>query len=102
MGDRKKIPLPRSPFELIIICTNTSHPGNLGAICRTMLNYGFDKLRLINPECSPDDVEARNRAKHAGVILDNVEIFDDFTCGLNVHIFAWGDENTNHRRCHHE
>ena len=79
MGDRKQIPLPSSPFELIIICTNTSHPGNLGAICRTMLNYGFDKLRLINPECSPDDIEARNRAKHAGVILDNVEIFDDFS-----------------------
>ena len=61
MGDRKKIPLPSSPFELIIVCVNTSHPGNLGAISRTMLNYGFDKLRLVNPECSPDDIEARNR-----------------------------------------
>ena len=79
MGDRKKIPLPSSLFELIIVCVNISHPGNLGAISRTMLNYGFDKLRLVNPECSPDDIEARNRAKHAGVILDKVEIFDDFT-----------------------
>ena len=78
MGDRKNIPLPNSPYELIIICVNTSHPGNLGAICRTMLNYGFDRLRLVNPECSPNDVEARNRAKHAGSILDSVEIFDNF------------------------
>ena len=78
MGDRKNIPLPNSPYELIIICVNTSHPGNLGAICRTMLNYGFDRLRLVNPECSPNDVEARNRAKHAGSILDGVEIFDNF------------------------
>ena len=23
-----------------------------------MLNYGFDRLRLVNPECSPNDVEA--------------------------------------------
>ena len=78
MGDRKNIPLPNSPYELIIICVNTSHPGNLGAICRTMLNYGFNRLRLVNPECSPNDVEARNRAKHAGSILDSVEIFDNF------------------------
>ena len=49
MGDRKKIPLPSSLFELIIVCVNISHPGNLGAISRTMLNYGFDKLRLVNP-----------------------------------------------------
>jgi len=78
MGDRKNIPLPNSPYELVIICVNTSHPGNLGAICRTMLNYGFNQLRLVNPECSTDNLEARNRAKHAGVILDNAEIFDDF------------------------
>ena len=36
-----------------------------------MLNYGFDKLRLVNPRCSPDDEEARKRAKHAGSILDS-------------------------------
>ena len=77
MGDRKSIPLPSSNYQLVIICINTSHPGNLGAICRTMLNYGFTDLRLVNPDCSPDDIEARNRAKHAGSILDNVELFDN-------------------------
>ena len=50
MGDRKLLPLPSSNYELVIIwCTN--HPGNLGAICRTMLNYGFANLRLVNPDC---------------------------------------------------
>ena len=89
MGDRKTIPLPSSGYELIIICVNTTHPGNLGAICRTMLNYGYNKLRLVNPNCSPDDVEARNRAKHAGEILDSVEIYATLSesirdCGLVV------------------
>jgi len=83
MGDRKNIPLPNSPYELVIICVNTSHPGNLGAICRTMLNYGFNQLRLVNPQCSTDDLEARNRAKHAGIILDNAEIFDDFNKAID-------------------
>jgi tRNA C32,U32 (ribose-2'-O)-methylase TrmJ len=78
MGDRKSIPLPTSSFDLIIICVNTSHPGNLGAICRTMLNYGFSKLRLVTPKCDPLDEEARNRAKHAGSILDELQTFSTF------------------------
>ena len=43
-----------------------------------MLNYGFANLRLVNPDCSPDDIEARNRAKHAGSILDSVENLRQF------------------------
>ena len=76
VGDRKDIPLPSSSYELVLICVDTSHPGNLGAICRSMMNYGYDKLRLVNPLCDPNDIEARNRAKHAGQILDNVQIFE--------------------------
>ena len=76
MGDRQKIKLPKSSYELVIILIGTSHPGNLGAICRSMLNYGYDKLRLVNPTCDVNDIEARNRAKHAGRILENCQIFN--------------------------
>jgi TrmH family RNA methyltransferase len=41
-----------------------------------MLNYGFNKLRLVNPKCDHLDVEARNRAKHAGRILQTCEVFN--------------------------
>ena len=75
MGDRQKIRLPKSSYELVIILIGTSHPGNLGAICRSMLNYGYDQLRLLNPICDVDDIEARNRAKHAGSILDNCQTY---------------------------
>ena len=70
MGDRLDVPLPKSNYQLDIVLVGINHPGNLGAICRTMLNHGFDKLYLVNPNCSPDDEEARNRAKHSGRILD--------------------------------
>ena len=74
MGDRMDVPLPNSNYDLNIVLVGITHPGNLGAICRTMLNHGFDKLSLVNPNCSPDDEEARNRAKHSGRILDTVNI----------------------------
>tara|TARA_B100001540_G_C15810921_1_gene644467 strand:+ start:2594 stop:3373 length:780 start_codon:yes stop_codon:yes gene_type:complete len=54
------------------------HPGNLGAVCRSLLNHGFDSLRLVQPKCHPDDIEARNRAKHAGRILDTCKIYESF------------------------
>jgi len=75
MGDRMDIPLPESNYDLDITLVGINHPGNLGAICRTMLNHGFDRLSLVNPNCSLDDEEARNRAKHSGNILDNANIF---------------------------
>ena len=76
MGDRMDIALPDSNYELDIVLVGINHPGNLGAVCRTMLNHGFDKLSLVNPNCSPDDEEARNRAKHSGRILDTTTTYN--------------------------
>ncbi|MBT4070285.1 MAG: RNA methyltransferase [Euryarchaeota archaeon] len=76
MGDRVDLPLPKSEYQLEVILVGATHPGNLGAVCRTMLNHGYCNLRLVNPICSPDDVEARKRAKHAGMILENCQTFD--------------------------
>ncbi|MGB1818758.1 MAG: TrmH family RNA methyltransferase, partial [Candidatus Poseidoniaceae archaeon] len=53
MGKRLDVPLPKSDLELVLILDKVSHPGNLGAVCRAMMNFGFTQLRLINPQCSP-------------------------------------------------
>lgn len=76
MGDRQRIPLPHRPYTLHIVLVGATHPGNLGAVCRTMLNYGFTSLRLVSPKCAPDDIEARNRAKHAGRVLDDCTVYE--------------------------
>ena len=62
MGDRSELPLPTSNYSLSVVLIGVSHPGNLGAVCRAMLNYGFVQLRLVQPQCDPNDIEARNRA----------------------------------------
>ena len=74
MGDRSQLPLPTSNYSLSIVLIGVSHPGNLGAVCRAMLNYGFVQLRLVQPQCDPNDIEARNRAKHAGRVLDQCTV----------------------------
>ena len=76
MGERQDIPLPSGPFALTVVLVGVTHPGNLGAICRSMLNYGFDDLRLVKPRCSPTDGETRARAKHAARLLDELSVHD--------------------------
>ena len=53
----------------------TSIPGNIGAICRSMLNYGFDRLRFVSPQCDIYGDESRNRAKHAQRVLNEADEF---------------------------
>ena len=48
MGDRSDLPLPSSSYDLVIILVGVQHPGNLGAVCRSLLNHGYDRLRLVN------------------------------------------------------
>ena len=79
MGERQDLPLPRGRFDIVVVLVGVSHPGNLGAICRSMLNFGFDDLRLVDPKCSPDDGETRARAKHASRLLDSVQTFDSIS-----------------------
>lgn len=78
MGERSDLPLPESAYKLHVVMVGIQHPGNLGAVCRSLLNHGFDSLRLVQPKCHPDDIEARNRAKHAGRILDTCKIYESF------------------------
>ncbi len=62
---------------LSIILIETEHAQNLGAVCRAIANFGFDKLVLINPKCSKDDIDALMRAKHEALpILKSARICD--------------------------
>ena len=83
MGERSDLPLPQSAYRLHVVLVGIQHPGNLGAVCRSLLNHGFDSLRLVQPKCHPDDIEARNRAKHAGRVLDDCRIFESFEAATN-------------------
>lgn len=57
-----------------IAISRIQNPGNLGAIARIIKNFNIKELYLINPECSKEDPEARNRAKHAQDILQSAII----------------------------
>jgi tRNA/rRNA methyltransferase len=62
---------------ITIILQEPEHPGNLGAIARSMKNFEFEKLVIVNPKFEIDCPETRNRAKHANDIIDKAEIVNN-------------------------
>ncbi len=52
------------------------HDGNVGAVARSMGNFDFNELFMVNP--CPLTEEAYKRAKHAGKIVQDAIIVDSF------------------------
>jgi tRNA/rRNA methyltransferase len=66
-------PSPLVPDYLVVL-VEPQHPGNMGAIARAMLNFGIERLALVNPQCEIDDV-AVARAMHAKRVLTNAKTY---------------------------
>src|SRR3989344_4168526 len=60
---------------LYVIFLEPETSGNVGAIARALKNFGLKNLIVINPKCDILDEDARKRAKHAQMILNNSEQF---------------------------
>lgn len=56
-----------------IVLVDTSHPGNVGASARAMMNMGLDALVLVRPQSYPDP-EAVARASGATGLLANARV----------------------------
>ena len=67
--------------------TETSHPGNLGAVARAMKVMGVSDLALVNPKCAIDD-EARARASGAVDVLEAARCFDSLDDALADTVLA--------------
>ena len=53
-----------------IVMIGTTHPGNVGAAARAMLNMGIERLTLVDPQCPIGEV-AYARASGAHRVIDN-------------------------------
>lgn len=60
-----------------VVLVEPKYGGNIGAVARSMMNFGFNQLYLINP---PDlDDECYQRAMHASSILDDATVVNSLT-----------------------
>ena len=72
MGDHRPESLPAYNDDVCIVLVNPQNDGNIGAVARSMLNFGFTDLRIVG-RWGEWSEEARNRAKNAQSVLDSTQ-----------------------------
>ena len=65
-----------------VILVEPQGPINIGSVCRTMKNFGFTQLRLVNPTPSYKNLAAKKMALTAFHILEEAMVFDDLQSAL--------------------
>ncbi|QQO09675.1 RNA methyltransferase [Breznakiella homolactica] len=70
------------PGDIAVVLVRPSESGNIGAVCRAMANMGLGDLRIVAPECVPDEAVIRARAVHAENVWDKARHFSSLEDAL--------------------
>lgn len=68
--------------NFFIVLVRPQYLGNLGSVARVVKNFGFSRLRLVEPPRNYKESEARRMSVGAFDILKNSEIFDSLSDAL--------------------
>lgn len=78
------------PENLSIILVEPQGPINIGSVCRTMMNFGFTRLRLVNPTKHYKSLLAKKMALSAFSVLETAAVFEDLSSALSDIQIAFG------------
>ncbi len=82
-----------------IVLVRPEIEGNIGAVARSMANFGFGELYMVSPPGIGD--EARKRAKHGNFVLDNsvrTQSLEEATEGCDLVIGTTGIRNIGEKK----
>jgi len=79
-----------TPENISIILVEPQGPINIGSVCRTMMNFGFTQLRLVNPTKHYKSLLAKKMALSAFSVLETALIFNDLASALSDIQIAFG------------
>ena len=66
-----------------IVLVNTQLPENLGSVARGMLNFNFEKLRIVKPNFTMSNEKIIPLSAGAEKVLKNSKIFKSFSDSIN-------------------
>ncbi|MCH2442044.1 MAG: RNA methyltransferase [Candidatus Thalassarchaeum sp.] len=76
MGDHADTPLPKFGSEICIVLVEPEHDGNIGAVARSMMNFGIIDLRVVGRSTDWSE-DTRRRAKNAQYVLEHAREFQN-------------------------
>ena len=88
MGDYAELSFPAFSNNVCIVLVAPEHDGNIGAVARSMMNFGITDLRVVGRTTNWSE-ETRKRAKNAQYVLKNARAFETlqdatYDCSLVV------------------
>jgi TrmH family RNA methyltransferase len=83
-----------------IVLVRPIRSGNVGAVCRVMVNMGLSDLVLVSPACDPADEQAQGFAARAKPLLERARLVDSVPAALDgcVTTFAASAKGGMYRR----
>lgn len=82
--------LNTDPSNLVVILVQPQGPINIGSVCRTMMNFGYTRLRLVAPCREYKNLQAKKMALTAFHVLEQAELFDTLADALHDVHTAYG------------
>ncbi len=79
-----------NPDNLSIVLVKPQGPINIGSVARVMMNFGFTRLRLVEPTPEYLSLAAKKMALTAFPILETALVFDDLKTALSDIQAAFG------------
>ena len=76
-----------------IVLVNTQLPENLGSVARGMLNFNFEKLRIVKPKFTMSNEKIIPLSAGAEKVLKNSKIFNSFSDSINDLNYVIGTTN---------
>lgn len=92
MPDSIEIPSPCNADRqhVAIVLVEPQGPLNIGSVCRSMANFGFTDLRLVNPQTDYLCEDARKMAVKAGDLLESARVYDTLAEALSDRQYSLG------------
>lgn len=92
MPDSTEIPSLRNADRqhVAIVLVEPQGPLNIGSVCRSMANFGFSDLRLVNPQTDHLCEDARKMAVKAGALLESARVYETLADALSDRQYSLG------------
>lgn len=84
------IPANTPNDHLTIVLVQPQGPVNIGAVCRVMMNFGFTRLRLVDPTSQYKSLQAKKMALSAFWIVEQAAVHDSLESALSDIQLAFG------------
>lgn len=76
--------------KAVVVLVEPQGAGNIGSVCRAMLNFGVSDLRLVNPQTDHLGLEAKRMAVKAADLLEQAKIYTELEEALSDCSLSFG------------